>query len=182
MRTLPSFNHEAHDKITKLLNKPIYPHGDCYAFQFNTATDVSWIHSDVQPSEMITKPNFNFWAAVAYLTPNPVISCGTTPYANKTYNSRGLKDTIDNEKRSRGEAIIGFISDESSDVSKWTKSTSAGNVYNRIVVYDALYYHQASSYFGDTKEGCRLLQVFFSHTTNDDINKDNKDNIKIPGC
>ena len=116
MRTLPCFNHEAHDKITTLLNRPIYPHGDCYVFQFNTATDVSWIHSDAQPSEIITKPNFNFWAAVVYLTPNLVKSWGTTLYTNKTYNSRGLKDTVYNEKRSRGEAIIDFISDESSDI------------------------------------------------------------------
>jgi hypothetical protein len=174
MRTLPCFNHEAHDKITALMNKPIYPSGDCYAFQFNTATDVSWIHTDVVPNELITNPDFDFWAAVIYLSPEPILSCGTTLYKHKKYGYSGLKDIINNEIRRKGETTINALSKDGSDLSKWTKATTIGNVYNRIVLYDASYYHASSNYFGNTKEDCRLLQIFFFHT------KKHESNIKKP--
>ena len=36
-----------------------------------------------------------------------------------------------------------------------------GNVYNRLVLFDAQVIHAASTYFGTTKENGRLFQLFF---------------------
>lgn len=178
MRTMPCFNMEAHDKIVKILGSFIYPSGDCYSFQFNTENDVSWIHTDVIPNELI-KNSVNqekqHWAAVVYLTPNAPIESGTTLYIDKKHKKRSLNhilfDSPENS-RAKSEKIINELSNYGSDLSKWYNSTTIGNKYNRIIIYDASYYHQASEYFGKTKEDCRLLQIFFFHTKkNDDINK-----------
>jgi len=39
-----------------------------------------------------------------------------------------------------------------------------GNVYNRLVLFDASAIHSASEYFGTVKENCRLWQMFFFDT------------------
>jgi hypothetical protein len=178
MRTMPCFNREAHDKIVKILGSFIYPSGDCYSFQFNTENDVSWIHTDIAPGDLITnslQQGYTYWAAVIYLTPNAPINCGTTLYNDKKYNKRGLNHILFNSvenSRSKSEKIIDELSDYGSDLSKWNNSTTIGNKYNRMVIYNASYYHQSSGYFGKNKEDCRLLQVFFFHTKkNDDVNK-----------
>jgi hypothetical protein len=36
-----------------------------------------------------------------------------------------------------------------------------GNVYNRLVIFNAGYLHSALGYFGYNKENCRLWQMFF---------------------
>ena len=36
-----------------------------------------------------------------------------------------------------------------------------GNVYNRLVIWDAKLIHAASEYFGDQKENSRLFHMFF---------------------
>ena len=37
----------------------------------------------------------------------------------------------------------------------------AGNVYNRLIIFNAQTIHAASEYFGDAKENSRLFQIFF---------------------
>ena len=37
----------------------------------------------------------------------------------------------------------------------------AGNVYNRLILFNAQAIHAASEYFGDSKENSRLFQIFF---------------------
>jgi hypothetical protein len=39
-----------------------------------------------------------------------------------------------------------------------------GNVYNRLVIFDASAIHSASQYFGTVKENSRLWQMFFFDT------------------
>ena len=36
-----------------------------------------------------------------------------------------------------------------------------GNVYNRLILFDAQIIHAAATYFGTTKENSRLFQLFF---------------------
>ena len=179
IRTVSCFNDEAHDKIVKILSSSIIPTGDCYAFQFNTQNDVSWIHTDTVPNELIKNNDNEYWAAVVYLTPNAPIDSGTTLYINKKYNMSGYKEIIcdKNISQSSSEKIIDEITNYGSDLSKWYNTTRIGNVYNRLVIYDASYFHQASRYFGDCKENCRLLQIFF-FTTNKKMNDPNKPAIR----
>jgi hypothetical protein len=175
LRTLSCFNKEAHDKIVKIMSSPITPSGDCYAFQYNTENDVSWIHSDIVPNEIFNQTDKNFWAAVVYLTPNAPIDSGTSLYIDKKYNVSNMKELIHKNTytRSESEKIIGELSLYGSDISKWYTSTKIGNVYNRMVIYDAAYYHQSNRYFGNSKDNCRLIQIFFFNTNKNDtdVNK-----------
>jgi hypothetical protein len=174
MRTPRSFNKEAHDKLVIIMGSEIYPTGDCYSFQFNTENDVSWIHCDTEPYEIIKgykRERFQ-WAAVVYLTPDAPIDSGTVLYSDKKYNKRSMRSILFNssESRSKGEQIIYELSNNGSDKSKWNIETLIGNKYNRIVIYDASYYHQANRYFGKTKENCRLIQVLFFYTERKEMN------------
>jgi len=168
MRTQVYFNEEARDKIEKIMGSVIYPTGNCYSFQYNMEKDVSWIHSDVIPGELIKDTIIGRiqWAAVVYLTPDAPIDTGTVLYSDKKYNKRSVKDILfDNSlNRSKAEQIVYELSNNSSDVSKWNDETKIGNKYNRIVIYDASYFHQANRYFGNSRENCRLIQVFFFNT------------------
>jgi hypothetical protein len=168
MRTPWFLNKEAHDKLVKIMGSEIFPTGDCYSFQFNTEDDVSWIHCDTEPCELIkdSKKGQFQWAAVVYLTPDAPIDSGTVLYSDKKYNKRNLRNILFNssESRSKSEQIINELSNNGSDKSKWNDETIIGNKYNRIVIYDASYYHQANRYFGNSKENCRLIQVFFFYT------------------
>jgi hypothetical protein len=179
MRTISCFNHEAHDKIVKILSSCINPTGDCYAFQYNTQHDVSWIHTDIVPNEIISHPDKDYWAAVIYLTPDAPIDSGTTLFIDKKYNMSSIRQIIydNNLSRSSSEELINELNNYGSDISKWYNTTRIGNVYNRMVIYDASYFHQSSRYFGDCKENCRLIQVFF-FTTDKKNNNPNRPAIE----
>ena len=45
--------------------------------------------------------------------------------------------------------------------SERTEDDVLGNVYNRLVIFDASAIHSASEYFGTIKENARLWQMFF---------------------
>jgi len=47
------------------------------------------------------------------------------------------------------------------DKTRWETVDVIGNVYNRMVVWDAQRVHAASEYFGDTLENSRLFHMFF---------------------
>ena len=47
------------------------------------------------------------------------------------------------------------------DSTEFEMVDTVGNVYNRVVLFDAKMIHSASEYFGTTKENGRLFQLFF---------------------
>jgi hypothetical protein len=47
------------------------------------------------------------------------------------------------------------------DVTAWDTVDLIGNVYNRIVLWDAQLIHAAADYFGHDDETSRLFQIFF---------------------
>ena len=98
------------------------------------------------------------WGGMIYLTPDAPFQCGTTLYANK-----------DNKVR-RGCEPGGRIAWEGKEGDPFLDGTPfepvdvLGNVYNRLVIFDAQCIHSASEYFGTVKENCRLWQMFFFDT------------------
>jgi hypothetical protein len=52
----------------------------------------------------------------------------------------------------------------SQDLTKWDLVDRVGNVFNRLILFNAHRYHMSQDYFGDTKENGRLFQVFFFST------------------
>jgi predicted O-methyltransferase YrrM len=117
-------------------------HGMNGRFQLNIAGEQLVYHCDSQK-----------YAAMIYLTPNAPPSCGTSTFKHKKsgvyHNSdprimevfAGVKTTMD-----------GTIHD---------KVDSFGNIFNRLVIFDAGCIHAASDYFGADMEDGRLWHMFF---------------------
>jgi tetratricopeptide (TPR) repeat protein len=98
------------------------------------------------------------WGGMLYLTPGAPYQCGTTLYANKqtrarTYYDQGWDAAWTNVP---GDCHLDGTPFESVDV--------LGNVYNRLVIFDASCIHSASQYFGTVKTNARLWQMFFFDT------------------
>lgn len=92
------------------------------------------------------------FAATLYLTPDAPYQTGTTMYAHKAtrirHNSHpGIMSTFS------GKTTLDRTPYEPVDV--------VGNVYNRLVIFDAGMIHSASEYFGYDLEHSRLWQMFF---------------------
>jgi hypothetical protein len=116
------------------------------AFQYTTSRDRSWVHTD----------GYNNWAGVLYLTPDAPLSSGTGFF--KFYDgSFGVADgKILNNKTE--------IDRFSQDMTKWAMVDSVGNVFNRLILFNANNYHMSLDYFGDRKDNSRLFQLFFFST------------------
>lgn len=116
------------------------------AFQYTLAYDRSWIHTD----------KWNNWAGVIFLTPDAPLSAGTAFYRFFD-GSRSQEDTnlLKNQKT---------VDRFTQDLTKWELVDRVGNIFNRLILFDANNYHMSMDYFGDTKENGRLFQVFFFST------------------
>jgi hypothetical protein len=116
------------------------------AFQYTTSRDRSWIHTD----------KWNDWAGVLFMTPNAPVTAGTAFYRFKD----GSMCEEDGKFLGNQEEVDRC----SQDLTKWELVDQVGNVFNRLVLFNAHRYHMSQDYFGDTKENGRLFQVFFFST------------------
>jgi GR25 family glycosyltransferase involved in LPS biosynthesis len=98
------------------------------------------------------------WGGMLYLTPDAPYQCGTTLYAHKKTRARSYYDEGWDAawKDIPGDPHLDGTSFEPVDV--------LGNVYNRLVIFDASNIHSASEYFGTVMENSRLWQMFFFDT------------------
>jgi hypothetical protein len=98
------------------------------------------------------------WGGMLYLTPDAPYQCGTTLYAHKKTRARTYFDEgwDASWKDIPGDCHLDGTPFEPVDV--------LGNVYNRLVIFDASAIHSASQYFGTIKENSRLWQMFFFDT------------------
>jgi len=110
-------------------------------FQYCTPEDMLVYHHDLQT-----------WAAVLYLTPNAPYNTGTCLYAHKATKIRHADEPGCDELCFTG----GFYDD-----TKFDLVDVVGNIYNRVVIFDAKCIHAAQKYFGQTKEDSRLFHLFF---------------------
>ena len=116
------------------------------AFQYTTSRDRSWIHTD----------KWNNWAGVVFLTPDAPLSAGTAFYRFMD----GTRSQEDTNLLKNQELVDRFTQ----DFTKWELVDRVGNLFNRLILFDAHNYHMSMDYFGDTKENGRLFQVFFFST------------------
>lgn len=127
----------------QIIGEPIVKwedHGFNGCFQITTAEDSQVYHCDLQK-----------WAAMIYLTPNAPYDSGTRLHAHKqTGLHHGTQSNI-------GDAFAGGFYDST----KFDTAAMAGNVFNRLVIMDARHIHSAGTYFGNSKETGRLVQLFF---------------------
>jgi hypothetical protein len=96
------------------------------------------------------------WAAMIFLTPDAPYSCGTTLYAHKKTRARSYHD--DGWDASWGTELGG---DPHLDGTPFEPVDVIGNVYNRLVIFDASCIHSASQYFGTVANNARLWHMFF---------------------
>lgn len=112
-------------------------------FQYCTAEDPLVYHSDMQT-----------YAAAVYLTPNAPVETGTSFFRSKEYPSIRKCHVDDSNYNDvfRG----GFY-----DKTKFELVDTIGNVYNRLVMWDARLIHSATQYFGTNINDSRLFHLFF---------------------
>lgn len=113
----------------------------CGRFQYCTAEDDLVYHFDNQTL-----------AAMIYLTPDAPFSCGTSLFAHKRTGLRNERDFGDVNVF----AETGFY-----DRSKFELVDTAGNVFNRLIIFDAKCIHSANEYFGTDITNSRLFHIFF---------------------
>ena len=121
------------------------------AFQYTTAKDSSWIHSD----------QTTMWAGVCYLTPNAPLTAGTALYKHK---ATGLYKAAIKADGSYDSELMDKIYLDSRDLSKWEMVDIVGNKYNRLVLYRGDLFHSSLDYFGTNQYDGRLFQTFFFNT------------------
>ena len=56
------------------------------------------------------------------------------------------------------------IDNSSQDLTKWEQVDKVGNIFNRLILFNAKRFHMSLDYFGNSKENGRLFQVFFFST------------------
>jgi len=133
---------EAFEKIIgkKIINwAEIYPM--CGRFQYCTAQDDLVYHFDNQTL-----------AGMVYLTPDAPYSCGTSLFAHKRTGLRNENDFGD---------VNVFGETGYYDRTKFELVDTAGNVFNRLVLFDAKCIHSANEYFGTDITNSRLFHLFF---------------------
>ena len=116
------------------------------SFQYTTSRDRSWFHVD----------SWNNWAGVLYMTPNAPLNSGTALYRFKD----GTRFDYEQKMRENKEQI----ENATTDFTKWEIVDKIGNVFNRLVLFNANHFHSSMDYFGHNKETGRLFQVFFFST------------------
>jgi hypothetical protein len=112
-------------------------------FQFCTASEQLVYHADTQ-----------LYAGAIYLTPNAPVECGTSLFRSKA------------NPEVRRWPQEGFTYDQVFPTGHYDSTIFelvdiVGNVYNRLVLWDAHLLHSASGYFGDKLENSRLFHLFF---------------------
>jgi hypothetical protein len=125
------------------------------AFQYTTAADRSWIHSDGNTD----------WAGVVYLTPDAPLSSGTGIFRHK---ETGLRNWIYKEQAADGDPRCvknaPHRGADSVDYTKWDMVDRIGNMYNRLIMYRGDLFHVSLDYFGRDLQTGRLFQTFFFNT------------------
>jgi glycosyltransferase involved in cell wall biosynthesis len=144
MRSRENFRTpQIRQKFEEILGRKITvwdEHGMNGKFQYCTPQDALVYHWDGQS-----------WAGMIYLTPDAPYQSGTSLFAHKATRARHAAHP-GSERAFDG----GYY-----DKSKFELVDTAGNVFNRLVLFDAKSIHAANEYFGKTIEDSRLFQLFF---------------------
>jgi len=110
------------------------------------------------------------WGGILYLSPNPPASSGTNFVRHKELGLRKPCEIDGGQRGCGGEGgeriaeIDEVWKGDKFDAEKWEVVDTVGNVYNRMVLFNATNFHRSSGYFGDGEsgvEGGRLFMNFF---------------------
>jgi len=110
-------------------------------FQLNVSGEPIVYHCDLQ-----------VYAAMIYLTPDAPSSCGTSTFRHR---SSGVlhRDDPNISSAFNGKTFL--------DGTPYDKVDQFGNIFNRLVIFDAGCIHAANEYFGSAMDDARLWHMFF---------------------
>tara|TARA_R100000808_G_scaffold8266_1_gene23481 strand:+ start:17684 stop:18592 length:909 start_codon:yes stop_codon:yes gene_type:complete len=138
------------EAFENLLGKEItkWDYGTNGCFQFCTAEDKVVYHTDGQQ-----------WAGAVYLTPDAPVGCGTSFYKSKIngWRKEPSEKEVDDPMIIHSEIFAGGFYDRNN----FELVDTVGNVFNRLVLWDAKLIHSATEYFGSNRENSRLFHLFF---------------------
>ena len=118
-------------------------------FQCCLASDAVPYHSDSQSR-----------AGVLFLTPNAPLDAGLSFFLGRL---SGIRRRMSDPELMR----LTFGGGAEFDRDRWIEVDRVGNVYNRLVLFDAHLAHGATAYFGTTLGDGRLFQNFFFNFADD---------------
>ena len=128
----------------RILGRPITKWMD----QYNTC----WQYS-VEGQKQPIHHDHGLYSAVVYMTPNADISAGTGLYRHR---ESGVAMWDEHDKSTHPDVLnAGW------DEDAWDQVAFVGNVYNRLIVFNAQHYHKGTGTFGTDKYNGRLYQTFF---------------------
>lgn len=121
-------------------------------FQSCVAGEQLVYHSDAQS-----------YAATIYLTPNAPASAGLKTLQSKETKIRRDPSPADAATASSdlNTLRVRTYGNKLLDYSAWDTVDQIGNVFNRLVIFDAKLIHAAGGYFGHDLHSGRLFQMFF---------------------
>lgn len=133
------------ERFEEIIGRPItrwQEHGMNGRFQYAQAGEPLVYHCDLQN-----------WAGMIYLTPDAPYDSGTNTYAWKNSDIRHLSHPD----------IYSCFKEGSRNFDRYPFDMvdQFGNVYNRLVIFNAGYLHASGGYFGFTPENSRLWHMFF---------------------
>ena len=144
-RSAQFLDHIAPANFERLLQRRITrfaEHDMCGTFQITLADTPRVFHSDAQTH-----------AAVLFLKPGAPIEAGLAFHRSRQTGIRRAPSDPEIERQTYGGKLL--------DATAWDIVDVVGNVYNRLVLWDARLLHSAAAYFGTSLETGRLTQIFF---------------------
>tara|TARA_B000000532_G_scaffold234378_1_gene218788 strand:- start:86 stop:754 length:669 start_codon:yes stop_codon:yes gene_type:complete len=154
MRTRKQFFFDGmKEKFEEILGKKITgweEYGMNGRFQSNIAGTTLVYHCDSQK-----------YAAAIYLNPNAPYYSGTSFYAVKNYDAGPLGTANSIRHNSHPDLDLAFNQHTFVDRTPYELVDTVGNVFNRLVIWNAGLIHSASEYCGWDIASSRLFQIFF---------------------
>jgi FkbM family methyltransferase len=138
----------------KLLHKSIPNGNNIGEWNYSTNGCFQWCNASVP---IVYHADSQNYAGIIYLTPDAPPQCGTSFLRHKKYKIRNNKIF---SKSDWYESDLNY-KEPHLDKTQWEIVDSIGNVYNRLVIFDAHYIHAVTEYFGEDINNSRLFQLFF---------------------
>ena len=143
----------------KLLHNTIPDGNNVGEWNYSTNGCFQWCNGSTQ---IVYHCDSQKYAGIVYLTPDAPINCGTSFLRHKKYKLRTGEIFSKNDWY---DSSLNY-NEPHLDKTPWEIVDSVGNIYNRLVIFDAQYIHAVTEYFGEKINNSRLFQLFFFNLTN----------------
>ena len=117
--------------------------------------------SNIAGTKLVYHCDSQSWAAAVYLSPDAPYYTGTSFWAVKNYDAGQLGTANSIRHNSHPDLDLAFNQHTFVDRSPYELVDTVGNVFNRLVIWDAGLIHSASEYCGWDIASSRLFQIFF---------------------